>query len=164
MHSQQIQEILTEDPSAKIVEIGQPVEPPPPPPQMQPPPQAGIPAWDRRLVLGVRLLGRRRCAWYTCPRHAAWPAADGPPGGAPWHAWRSTSRWRSYASSRVRHQMAPAPAAADGRDAADRRLRSRRFPLRGRQALIKIAGVPPEEMRIDRYARTFKESDRRCRA
>ena len=24
--------------------------------------------------------------------------------------------------------------------------------------LIKVAGVPPEEMRIDRYARTFKES------
>ena len=24
--------------------------------------------------------------------------------------------------------------------------------------LIKIAGVPPEEMRIDRYARNFKES------
>src|SRR4029077_4744959 len=36
--AQQIQQILTEDPSAKLVEIGNPIPPLPPPPQMQPPP------------------------------------------------------------------------------------------------------------------------------
>src|SRR4029077_8125518 len=38
--AQQIQQILTEDPSAKLVEIGNPI---PPPPQMQAPPGPGIP-------------------------------------------------------------------------------------------------------------------------
>ena len=69
--AQQIQQILSEDPSAKLVEIGSPVPPPPPPPQMQPPPQAGIP--------GLGPSGPPTGG----PPPGAPPPMMGPPGGAP---------------------------------------------------------------------------------
>ena len=99
--AQQIQQILTEDPTAKLVSIGNPVPPPPPPPQMQPPPQAGIPGMGppgpaaapmaRRLA---HLLPRRRwvrqvellLAWAVLRLAALLLAPMPPPGAAARHA------------------------------------------------------------------------------
>ena len=61
--AQQIQQILTEDPTAKVISVGNPI---PPPPQMQPPP--GPPG----VVPGM-----------GPPPGAPPPPPMGPPGGAP---------------------------------------------------------------------------------
>jgi hypothetical protein len=108
--AQQIQQILTEDPTAKIVEIGDPV---PPPPQMQPPPQPGIPG------LGPP----------SPPTGGPPPgmAPMGPPGGAP--------------------PMPPVPI-------YDHVV----IGYEVKKPLIRVDAVPPEEMRLDRYARTFRDS------
>jgi hypothetical protein len=101
--AQQIQQILSEDPTAKLIQVGQPIMPPTPPPQMQPPP--GPPG----SIPGM-----------------------GPPGGAPGTAMTA---------------MPPPPI-------YDQVI----FRFEVSKPMIKVCGVPPEEMRLDRFARTFSES------
>ena len=114
--AQQIQQILSEDPSAKLVEIGNPVPPPPPPPQMQPPPQAGIPG-----------MGPPSSPTGGPPPGAPPPPQMGPPPGPP-----------------------PMPPVAIYDHVV--------IAYEVKKPLVKVDAVPPEEMRLDRYARSFRDS------
>ena len=114
--AQQIQQILAEDPTAKVLTIGNPTPQPPPP---MPPPQAGGPM----------------------PGPGGSPQAPPGPGGPP--------------------GVPPSPgglppnlAAAAAPPAFDHVV----IEYQVAKPLVRVAGVPPEEMRLDRYARTFKES------
>ncbi len=139
--AQQIQQILIEDPSAKIVEMGRPIEPPPPPPQMQPPPQAGIPGMggpppgSPQPPMGPP--GGAPPGMGGPPPGGVPPPPMGPPGGAP----------PAGNAPPVMGMMPPPPI-------YDRVV----FQFEVAKPLIKVAGVPPEEVRLDRFARTFRES------
>ena len=138
--AQQIQQILTEDPTAKLIKVGNPVPPPPPPPQMQPPPQAGIPG-----------MGPPSPPTGGPPPGAAPPM--GPPGGAPPGMGGPPPGPPLPQMGPPPPQMGPPPmmppvAIYDHVVIA----------YEVKKPLIKIEGVPPEEMRLDRYARTFKDS------
>jgi hypothetical protein len=157
--AQQIQQILTEDPSAKLVEIGQPVQPPPPPPQMQPPPQAGIP--------GMGPPGGAPPAGNAPPGMAPpgpppgmqpGPPPMGPPGGAPpgMPGGPPPGGGPMPPTGPPPGMAPPGPPMGGMPPIAVYDHVAFRFEVA--KPLIKIAGVPPEEMRIDRYARTFKES------
>ena len=128
----QIQQILTEDPSAKIAEIGQPVPQPPPPPQMQPPPGPGIPGMGPPGGAPAGMPGGPPPggAQPPMPPPAGPPGGSSPPGMAP--PGGAMPPIAVYDHVAFRYEVA--------------------------KPIIKVAGVPPEEMRIDRYARTFKES------
>jgi hypothetical protein len=104
----QIQMLIMEDPSAKVLDLGQPIQQPAPMPQMQPPP--GPPG----AIPGV-----------------------GPPGGQPQPPGSPPG-------------MAPPPPPP----IYDKVV----IQFEKSKPLIRVAGVPPEEMRLDRYARTFKDS------
>ena len=128
----QIQQILTEDPSAKIAEIGQPVPQPTPPPQMQPPPGPGIPGMGPPGGAPAGMPGGPPPggAQPPMPPPARPPGGSSPPGMAP--PGGAMPPIAVYDHVAFRYEVA--------------------------KPIIKVAGVPPEEMRIDRYARTFKES------
>ena len=143
--AQQIQQILSEDPSAKLVEIGSPVPPPPPPPQMQPPPQAGIPGMGPS---GPPTGG---------PPPGAPPPMMGPPGGAPPGMGGPPPGPATglpggpgppQQSPPLPPPMMPPVAIYDHVVIA----------YEVKKPLVKVDAVPPEEMRLDRYARTFKDS------
>ena len=102
----QIQMLIMEDPSAKVLDLGQPIQQPTPPPQMQPPP--GPPG-------AIPGMGP--------------PGGSLPPGGPP--------------------GVPPPPPPIYDKVV---------IQFEKSKPLIKVAGVPPEEMRLDRYARTFKDS------
>jgi hypothetical protein len=140
--AQQIQQILTEDPSAKLVEMGRPIPPPPPPPQMQPPPQAGIPGMGAPpgAPLPQPPMG---------PPGGAPPGMGGPPpGGPPAQPPLGAPALGGAAGAPPAPAPMPPPAIYD-------RVT---FQYEVAKPLVKVAGVPPEEMRLDRYARTFRES------
>ena len=131
----QIQQVLTENPSAKLVEIGKPLPPqmpPPPPPQMQPPPQAGIPGMGPPGGAPPGMAGGPPPGGGQPPM----PPPAGPPGGVP-----------PGAAPGMAPPMPPPPI-------YDHVV----IAYEVAKPIIHIAGVPPEEMRIDRYARTFRES------
>jgi hypothetical protein len=107
--AQQIQQILSEDPTAKLAEMGQPIMPPTPPPQMQPPP--GPPG-------AIPGMGP--------------PGGTQPPGMPPGTAMAPMPPPPIYDHVVFRYEVS--------------------------KPMIKVCGVPPEEMRLDRYARTFRES------
>ena len=132
----QIQMILSEDPTAKIFEIGKPVKsqlpvpppaPPPPPPVAQPPgpPPTGSP------------LGPLAAGGPPPPMPQAPPPGPpaGPMAGAPMP------------------QLPPALTAPPP-PVYDHVV----IEYEVKKPLIKVAGVPPEEMRLDRYARSFATS------
>ena len=148
--AQQIQEILTQDPSAKIVEIGQPVQPPPPPPQMQPPPQAGIPG------MGPPPAGAPPGPPPGMPPS---PPPMGPPGGAPpGMPGGPPPGGGPMPPPGPPPGMAPPGPPAMGGMPPIAVYDHVAFRFEVAKPLVKVAGVPPEEMRVDRYARTFKES------
>ena len=148
--AQQIQEILTEDPSAKLVHVGHPVQPPPPPPQMQPPPGPGIPGMGpppgappgAGPPAGGPPPPPMGPPGGAPPGMAGGPPPGGPPMGPPPPGGPPTPGG------------APPPGVMPPIAIYDEVVVS--FEVA--KPLIKIAGVPPEEMRIDRYARTFRES------
>ena len=158
--AQQIQEILTEDPSAKIVEIGQPVQPPPPPPQMQPPPQAGIPGMGPPPGPGGPPPGPAAGAPPgPPPGMQPGPPPMGPPGGAPpGMPGGPPPGGGPMPPTGPPPGMAPAPPPPMGVMPPIAVYDHVAFRFEVAKPLVKVAGVPPEEMRIDRYARTFKES------
>ena len=118
---EQIQMLTMEDPSAKVVDKGNPIPsgmptPPSPPPAASPPP--GGPPMPSSAPLGAP----------PSPFPSSMGALSGPmsPAGPP----------------------PPPPTIYDGVV----------IQFEKSKPLIKIAGVPPEEMRLDRYARTFRDS------
>jgi hypothetical protein len=135
--AQQIQQILTEDPTAKIIEIGNPVPPPPPPPQMQPPPGPGIPGMGPPTPptggpppgMGPPLMGP--------PPGGAPPGMGGPPPGG------------AMPPPQPPPMMGPMPPVAIYDEVV--------IAYEVKKPLIKVEGVPPEEMRLDRYARSFQD-------
>ena len=135
--AQQIQQILSEDPSAKLVEIGSPVSPPPPPPQMQPPPQAGIPGMGPS---GPPTGG---------PPPGAPPPMMGPPGGAPPGMGGPPPGAQPMGPP---PQMGPPPMPPVA--IYDHVV----IAYEVKKPLVKVDAVPPEEMRLDRYARSFRDS------
>ena len=144
--AQQIQQILIEDTTAKILEMGQPLPIQPPPPQMQAPPQAGIP--------GMGPPGGAPPAGNAPPGMAPPPPPPqppmGPPGGAPPGMGGPPPGGPPPGMAGPPPMMAPMPPPP----IYDRVV----FQYEVAKPLIKVAGIPPEEMRLDRYARTFKES------
>ena len=137
--AQQIQQIVSEDPSAKLVEIGNPVPPPPLPPQMQPPPQAGIPG-----------MGPPPPPTGGPPPGAQPPPNMGPPGGAP--PGMGGPPPGPQPPGLPPQQMGPPPMPPVA--IYDHVV----IAYEVKKPLIKVDAVPPEEMRLDRYARTFKDS------
>ena len=138
--AQQIQEILTEDPTAKLVEIGQPIPAPPPPPQMQPPP--GPPG----AIPGMGPPPGAPPPPPMGPPGGAPPGMGGPPPGAP----PPPGMAGAPPGGPPPGAQPPMPPVAIYDHVA--------FRYEVAKPIIKVAGVPPEEMRVDRYARTFKES------
>jgi hypothetical protein len=134
--AQQIQQILTEDPSAKIIHVGHPVQPPPPPPQMQPPPGPGVPGMGPPPAPPMGPPGGAPPGMAGGPPPGGAQMGPPPPGGPPSPGG------------------APPPGAMPPIAIYDEVVIS--FEVA--KPLIRVAGVPPEEMRIDRYARTFRES------
>ena len=127
--AQQIQQILLEDQTAKVIEIGNPTpQPSPPMPMGAPPGPAGPPGGQ----MGP-----------PPPQMPPGPPA-GPPGlpGGPSGAPPSPGG------------LPPDLAGAMSPPAFDHVV----IEFEVAKPLIRVAGVPPEEMRLDRYARTFKES------
>ena len=135
--AQQIQQIVSEDPSAKLVEIGNPVPPPPLPPQMQPPPQAGIPG-----------MGPPSPPTGGPPPGA--PPPMGPPGGAPPEMGGPPPGPQPPGPPPQQMGPPPMPPVAIYDHVV--------IAYEVKKPLIKVDAVPPEEMRLDRYARTFKDS------
>ena len=142
--AQQIQQILSEDPSAKLVEIGSPVPPPPPPPQMQPPPQAGIP--------GLGPSGPPTGG----PPPGAPPPMMGPPGGAP--PGMGGPPPGPQPPGPPPQQMGPPPQQMPPMMPPVAIYDHVVIAYEVKKPLVKVDAVPPEEMRLDRYARTFKDS------
>ena len=137
----QIQQLLTENPSAKLAEIGKPVPPPPPPPQMQPPPQAGIPGMGPPPGPGGPPPGPAAGAPPPMgPPGGAPPGMGGPPPGGP--------QPPTGPPGGAGPPPMPPPPIYDHVVIA----------YEVAKPIVHVAGVPPEEMRLDRYARTFRES------
>jgi hypothetical protein len=118
---EQIQMLTMEDPSAKVVDKGNPIPsgmptPPSPPPAASPPP--GGP-----------------------------PMPSSAPPGAPPSPFPSSM-------GALSGPMSPAGPPPPPPTIYDRVV----IQFEKSKPLIKVAGVPPEEMRLDRYARTFKDS------
>ena len=151
----QIQQLLTENPSAKLAEIGKPVPPPPPPPQMQPPPQAGIPGMGPPPGPGGPPPGPAAGAPPPMgPPGGAPPGMPGgpPPGGPPPGISATGSPGgpappQQPLPQQPPPQMPPPPI-------YDHVV----IAYEVAKPIVHVAGVPPEEMRLDRYARTFRES------
>ena len=146
--AQQIQQILTEDPTAKLVSIGNPVPAPPLPPQMQPPPQAGIPGMGPSgPPTGGPPPGMGPPPGAPPPMGPPGGAPPGmggpPPGGAPPGPMPPPGPPPGMAAP-------PMPPIAIYDEVV--------ISYEVKKPLIKVEGVPPEEMRLDRYARTFADS------
>ena len=135
----QIQQLLTENPSAKLAEIGKPVPPPPPPPQMQPPPQAGIPGMGPPPGPGGP------------PPGPGAPPPMGPPGGAP-------PGMGGPPPGGPQPPMGPPGGAGPPPMPPPPIYDHVVIAYEVAKPIVHVAGVPPEEMRLDRYARTFRES------
>ena len=137
----QVHQLLLENPSAKLVKVGQPIPsgiplPPQLPPSMPSGPPAGLspspPPMPNALPPGAPPSGSppMGASPTSPPGPPAGPMAGAPPPPMP---------------------MAPPPPPAPTFDEV-----IVQFEID--KPLIRVAGVPPEEMRLDRYARTFRES------
>jgi hypothetical protein len=157
INADQIQMVLSEDPTARIIDVGKPVRrmgapppmaappsQPPAPPQPAPPisPQGGGPASvgpPSPVSPSGPLAGSpAQPAQGAGPPLTPGPAPAPPPGplaGAP------TPQLPA---------VPPAPPSPIYKHVT--------FEFEVKKPVIKISGVPPEEMRLDRYARTFRES------
>ena len=149
---EQLQMLLAEDPTAKVVDLGKPVQqnaptlppqaagppmgapPPQPPPGAPPPsPMAGPPPGG--APPGVQPPG--------AAGGVGLPNAGGPPGGLPPGPMAG----------------APAPQLPPGPPPPPPVTLSHAvISYEVSKPLIKVAGVPPEEMRLDRYARSWATS------
>jgi hypothetical protein len=168
--AEQIQMVLGEDPSAKIVSMGKPIKnaqlapgavPPvqPPAPGVPPGPPPGVaplgvqggsfpPSGSSPMIGGVPPPppgGPPPIPGGPSPPGAFSPVASGgmPPGGPP----------PGPLAGAPPPQMPPQPPMPPP-PIYDHVT----FEYEVSKPVIKIAGVPPEEMRLDRYARTFRES------
>jgi hypothetical protein len=133
----QLQMLLSENPSAKLLEIGKPVPQPKPPgppplPQGGPPPGAPVP--------GGPPPGGPPPGPLAAPPGG--PSPQGPPGPPP-------GPMAGAPPPALPPSLTQPPPPVYDHAVVEYEVS---------KPLIKAAGVPPEEMRLDRYARTFKDS------
>ena len=142
----QVHQLLLENPTAKVVKIGKPIPSgmPPPPPQLPPSMPPGPPAGPS--------LSPPPTAGALPP---APPTSGSPPMGgssmSPPPAGPPPGPMAGAPPPPMPMPMGPPPPPPPTFDEV-----IVQFELD--KPLIKVAGVPPEEMRLDRYARTFRES------
>ena len=155
----QVQQLFMENPTAKVVKMGKPIPSGMPSPPPMPPARR-----DRPLHLLCRRLDRAYAVWPPSPSQvdrrgaAAWVApppmprcrlappplpSPSPPMGL--HLVRRRGRWRERLRRWRRRRR---------RQSFDEVIVQFEFD----KPLTKVAGVPPEEMRLDRYARTCRDS------
>jgi|HubBroStandDraft_6_1064221.scaffolds.fasta_scaffold15017_3 hypothetical protein len=166
--AEQIQMMLSEEPNAKLISIGKPVKQPPPQIPTAPPPGAAPPAPPPVPPTGLAqgpapIAGMPSPAptGPAPPRAGApmpGPAPVGPPGAA------------GNASGPQPPQAPPGPPPGAMAGAPPPPLPPALtqppppvfdhcvIEFEVSKPIIKVAGVPPEEMRLDRYARTFRDS------
>ena len=145
----QVHQLMLEDPSAKLVKVGKPIPsgmpPPPAPPPMPPGPAAGPspspPPTAGALPPGPPTSGSPPMGGSPMPPPAA--PSPMPPAGPP--------AGPMAGAPPPPLPMAPPPPPPPTFDEV-----IVQFEID--KPLIKVAGVPPEEMRLDRYARTWRDS------
>ena len=155
----QVHQLLLENPSAKLVKVGKPIPsgmPPSPPPM--PPPGIGTPSAPPSMLgaPGPNPMGPPGGAGGSIPPP---PAASGggpippPMGGGPGMPAPPAGPPPGPMAGAPPPPlpMAPPPPPPPTLDEV-----IVQFEID--KPLTKVAGVPPEEMRLDRYARTFRES------
>jgi hypothetical protein len=144
----QLQMLLSENPSAKLLEIGKPVRQPQPPMPPGPPPAAPTGPPPGAPVPGGPSPGGPPpgplAAGGPAPGPPGPPVGGQPPPGGPPPGPMAGAPPPALPPS----LMQPPPPVYDHAVVE--------FEIS--KPLIKAAGVPPEEMRLDRYARTFKDS------
>jgi hypothetical protein len=163
--AEQLQLIISEDPSAKLVDVGRPIKQPPSPPLVPtaPPPGAAPPAPPPVPPTGpAAAQGPAPTPGMPSPipQGANTPrpgsAAPAPPPGGP-------------GATGPQPPLGPPPGPMAGAPPPPMPAPLPPMPpspvydhatvqFEVSKPIIKVAGVPPEEMRLDRYARTFRDS------
>jgi len=157
----QIQMMLSEEPNAKLISIGKPVKQPPPQIPTAPPPSAAPPAPPPPPPGPAQGPAPTPGMPSPAPAGPAGPRPGAPPPGpAPAGA--------AGAASGPQPPMGPPPGAMAGAPPPPMPPAPPMPPppvfdhcvieFEVSKPIIKVAGVPPEEMRLDRYARTFRDS------
>ena len=156
--AEQLQMILSEDPTAKVVELGKPQKPnvpripPSPPPSMAgpppgPPPPSGPPVQPGNPPAGPMAGPPPPPPGPVQPPGVAGGA--GPPNAAPPPAGPPMGPMAGAPSPAMPPGPPPPPPVVYDHAVVSYEVS---------KPLIKICGVPPEEMRLDRYARSFATS------
>jgi hypothetical protein len=159
--AEQIQLMLSEEPNAKLISIGKPVKQPPPQIPTAPPPSAAPPAPPPPPPGPAQGPAPAPGMPSPAPAGPAGPRPGAPPPGpAPAAA--------AGAASGPQPPMGPPPGAMAGAPPPPMPPAPPMPPppvfdhcvieFEVSKPIIKVAGVPPEEMRLDRYARTFRDS------
>ena len=168
---EQLQMLLAEDPTAKVVDLGKPIEqnaaPTPPPIGGPPPGPAPVPP-PVRAGLSLPL---RWSIWPSNGPQAPGPMAGPPPGGAAAN-WRSARQELPNPGAGPPNAGGPPGSLPPGPMAGAPAPQLPPAPpppppvilshavisYEVSKPLIKVAGVPPEEMRLDRWARSWATS------
>ena len=159
----EIQLILSEDDTAKIVDIGKPVKQPPPKVPQAPPPSAAPPPAPMAQSpqpgpQGISApVGPNLPPPGGAPPGATGMPPPGPPGGgagAPGGPPASPGAPPPGPMAGAAPPPLPATLTAPPPPVYDHVV----IEFEVKKPIIRVAGVPPEEMRLDRYARTFKDS------
>jgi len=162
--AEQLQMILSEDPSAKLIDVGKPVKTPPPQIPTAPPPGAAPPAPPSPPTGPAP--GAMQTQNPPGPSGPAPPMGPpGPPPGAP-SPLGAAGNASGPGGSPAPISPPPGPMAGASPPPLPQSLTMPPPPVFDHatiefevsKPIIKVAGVPPEEMRLDRYARTFRDS------
>jgi hypothetical protein len=144
----QIKLLLSEDDSAKLVSLGKPIPQPLPPSGVPPlPPSGGLPS-SIPPPGGPSPGSPAASGPPPGPLAAGGPPPSGPPGPPPGGPPPGPMAGAPPPQMPPPGPPPPPPAVYDHAV----------IEFEVSKPLIKVAGVPPEEMRLDRYARTFKDS------
>jgi hypothetical protein len=164
----QIQMMLSEEPEARLISVGKPVKQPPPQIPTAPPPSAAPPAPPPAPPTGMAAAqgppggppptpGMPMPA----PTGAAPPRAGAPPPGPmppPGAAGQGTGPQPPGPPPGAMAGAAPPPLPPSLMQPPPPVFDHCVIEFEESKPIIKVAGVPPEEMRLDRYARTFRDS------
>ena len=158
---EQLQMLLAEDPTAKVIEKGDPIEQPAPPPMVAPPPAPplGAPGAGGPIAAPPVQSG-------PPGPQAPGPMAGPPPGGAPPIGGQPAGPNPVGAPPSAPGAPLPGPMAGAPPPVMPPAppppppviLSHAVVQYEVSKPLIKVAGVPPEEMRLDRWARSWATS------
>ena len=160
---EQLQMLLAEDPTAKVIEKGDPIEQPAPPPMVAPPPAPppGAPGAGGPIAAPPVQPG-------PPGPQAPGPMAGPPPGGAPPIGGQPAGSGPNPVGAPPSAPGAPLPGPMAGAPSPAMPpappppppviLSHAVVQYEVSKPLIKVAGVPPEEMRLDRWARSWATS------